>query len=441
MNKPSPGDLIADKYRLISVLGEGGTSIVFAADNVTTGKQVAIKWVLPELVHDEEVSQRLLREARVTGSIDHPNVVNVFDLGRHEGSLFLVMELLRGHSLAEELELGPQDPYEFVRLMMPVLRGVQAAHSAGVVHRDLKPDNIFLCVDPRGGPREPKVLDFGISKLTSAATLTPGEELTRAGTIFGTPQFMAPEQMRDARNVNERSDIYALGAIFYRAISGAYPYDGETLTELAVRIVEGRAQPLHVRVPRLDRGLSDVIMKALALDPQHRFSTVSDFAQALAPYSRGPLFSQLGSWDLTSSLPRPENAATQDARASTPSPARKRSSPPPPPSVRRDSTLPGPSPLPPVGSTDLRVLRTRDLHADARKLRSQRAERKLVLPPLPPPTPPPLHPDRSSTFMEAPNTEVPSPRRPELRTLVALSIVALVLCMGSLAIHAIASAP
>ncbi|MEY4514884.1 MAG: hypothetical protein RLZZ450_7006, partial [Pseudomonadota bacterium] len=210
--KPNLGDVVADKYRLDRVLGEGGMSTVYAAANVITGKPVAIKWLQPEIIKDEEQSQRLLREAQATSSLDHPNVVNVFDVGRHAGALFLVMELLHGEPLSELLQRGPHDPYEIVRLMMPVLRGVHAAHRGGVVHRDLKPDNIFICRDPHGDePREPKVLDFGISKLTDE--LTPGQELTREGTVFGTPQYMAPEQMRDARVADARSDVYALGVI------------------------------------------------------------------------------------------------------------------------------------------------------------------------------------------------------------------------------------
>jgi serine/threonine-protein kinase len=286
--KPNLGDIIADKYRLDRVLGEGGMSTVYAAANIVTGKPVAIKWLQPEIIRDEEQSQRLLREAQATSSLDHPNVVNVFDVGRHDGALFLVMELLHGEPLSELLQRVPQDPYEFVKLMMPVLRGVHAAHRGGVVHRDLKPDNIFICRDPHGEPREPKVLDFGISKLTDE--LEPGQELTREGTVFGTPQYMAPEQMRDARVADARSDVYALGVILYRAFSNEYPYDADTLTALAIRIVEGNAAPLHELCPSLDPGLADVVMRALALDPEQRFPSVAALGQALEAYSDGILF-------------------------------------------------------------------------------------------------------------------------------------------------------
>jgi serine/threonine protein kinase len=344
--KPNLGDVIAEKYRLDRVLGEGGMSMVFAAANVLTGKPVAIKWLQPEVLGDEEQSQRLLREAQATSNIDHPNVVNVFDVGRHEGALFLVMELLHGEPLSELLMRGPQDPVEFVRLMMPVLRGVHAAHRNGVVHRDLKPDNIFMCRGLEGDAREPKVLDFGISKLTGDL-LEPGKELTREGTVFGTPQYMAPEQMRDARIADARSDVYALGVIFYRAFSNEYPYDADTLTALAIRIVEGNAPPLHELCPKLDRGLSELVMRALSLDPEQRFQTVAELGTALEGYSDGVLFTQSSferesaTWlrrdstavllaDGTSSLQRSDSAPLPRRTDSTPS-LRAISPPPPPP--------------------------------------------------------------------------------------------------------------
>lgn len=287
MKRPSPGDVLAQHYRLTRVLKEGGTSIVFAAENVLTGKLVAIKWIPPELMREREVSLRLLREAQLNAAIAHPNVVNVFDVGRHEDSLFMVMELLHGRPLSEALTDAPLDAHAFVRLMMPVLRGVQAAHQAGVVHRDLKPENIFLCVDAQGLSRETKVLDFGVSKLTRGS-LVPGHEEAHAGTVLGTRQFMAPEQLRDARACDERSDIYALGVIFYRALAGVHPYAGATRVELAVRVARGDAIPLSQRVATLPRGLSDVVMRAFAADPAQRFANVSSLASALEPYTEGP---------------------------------------------------------------------------------------------------------------------------------------------------------
>jgi serine/threonine protein kinase len=404
--KPNLGDVIAEKYRLDRVLGEGGMSMVFAAANVLTGKPVAIKWLQPEVVGDEEQSQRLLREAQATSNIDHPNVVNVFDVGRHEGALFLVMELLHGEPLSELLMRGPQDPVEFVRLMMPVLRGVHAAHRNGVVHRDLKPDNIFMCRGAEGEAREPKVLDFGISKLTGDL-LEPGEELTREGTVFGTPQYMAPEQMRDARIADARSDVYALGVIFYRAFSNEYPYDADTLTALAIRIVEGNAPPLHELCPKLDRGLSELVMRALSLDPEQRFQTVAELGTALEGYSDGVLFTQSSferesaTWlrrdstavllaDGTPSLQRSDSTPSRRRTDSTPS-LRRISPPPPPPRSTPSLSL---ARINTSSQQAITALDASDLLVAAEELQSGSVERhatpthstRLSIPPPPPPT-------------------------------------------------------
>ncbi|MDB4972103.1 MAG: serine/threonine protein kinase [Myxococcaceae bacterium] len=395
--KPNLGDVIADKYRLDRVLGEGGMSTVYAAANVLTGKQVAIKWLQPELIRDEEQSQRLLREAQATSAIDHPNVVNVFDIGRHDGALFLVMELLHGEPLSELLMRGAQEPFEFVKLMMPVLRGVYAAHRVGVVHRDLKPDNIFICRDPHGDSREPKVLDFGISKLANDA-LEPGLELTREGTVFGTPQYMAPEQMRDARSADQRSDVYALGVIFYRAFSNEYPYDADTLTALAIRIVEGNAAPLHELVPALDRGLSDVVMRALSLDPEQRFATVAAFAQALEPYANGLLFAP-GASD-RDSFPFPRRDSTIPFIEHLPS-SRQIAPPPPPPRTGSMRGSDNPAAVQPESAARLRndidsatrLIDASDLIDEAEAPRRDSAP-KLSIPPLPPPTPTLSRPSR-----------------------------------------------
>ena len=415
--RPNLGDVLADKYRLDRVLGEGGMSMVFAATNVLTGKQVAIKWLQPEVVRDDEQSKRLLREAQATSAIDHPNVVNLFDVERDGESMFLVMELLHGEPLSMLLARGPHDPCEFVRLMMPVLRGVHAAHRMGIVHRDLKPDNIFMCRDPHGEPREPKVLDFGISKLADSA-LAVDSQLTREGTVFGTPQYMAPEQMRDARIADPRSDVYALGVIFYRALADQYPYDADTLTALAIRIVEGDAVPLHELCPHVDVGLSDVVMRALALDPEHRYQTVAALGSALEPYAEGVLFSPGAERDSAPALLRRSFA---ELRASTPS-ARHSQPPPPPPALRATQSLRNSQS--PLNSQALRISRTgsRGDGAQAQRLAEDRQDRDHGQPLLnsqalpvtrpslriPPPPPP------SSRPLALPQVQAPSVAAPEL---------------------------
>jgi eukaryotic-like serine/threonine-protein kinase len=283
---PALGDRLADKYRLERVLGEGGTSVVYAAVNTLTGKHVAIKWLRPEAAGDDAYAQRLLREARATSAIDHPNVVNLYDVDRHGSAIFLVMELLHGEPLSAALRAGRLAPGTLVRLLLPVLRGVQAAHRVGLVHRDLKPDNVFLCRDPYGAAREPKVLDFGIAKPIGGLLEQSDEaEAKDEGLVFGTPHYMAPEQLRDVHVADPRSDIYALGVIMYRALAFEYPYDGDSLRELARCIVTGGATPLHALCPQVDERLCEVVMRAIALDPAERPQSAAELAAELEPFA------------------------------------------------------------------------------------------------------------------------------------------------------------
>src|SRR4051812_35763464 len=173
---PVVGAEIAGKYRVEGVLGQGGMGAVYVARNVMTGKRVAIKWLLPEHAASN-TRERLLREAQCAASIDHPNVVDIYDVGEHQGGLFLVMEYLRGKPLSDVLaERGRLDPDELIALLVPAMRGVHAAHQAGVIHRDLKPENILL--SESDGQIVPKVVDFGVSKNVGASAL-PNSSLTR----------------------------------------------------------------------------------------------------------------------------------------------------------------------------------------------------------------------------------------------------------------------
>jgi len=219
---PPLGTVIADQYRLDSIVGTSDLSTVYAATNLRTAKQMAIKLLRSETVADGERSQLLLSEAATASAIDHPNVVNVIDVGRHDGALFLVMELLHGETLSKLMLRGMTDPGRFIGMIMPALRGVHAAHRSGVVHRDLNPDNIFLCRGPNGEAREAKVLGFGIYK--PAFKLGADNTQSRVEADLGAALYTAPEQLRDLHSVDARCDVYALGVILYHAFSGVYPY-------------------------------------------------------------------------------------------------------------------------------------------------------------------------------------------------------------------------
>jgi serine/threonine protein kinase len=279
---PAIGDEIAGKYRVESVLGQGGMGAVFAARNVLTGKRVAIKWLLPE--HAASTSrERLLREAQIAASIEHPNVVDIYDVGEHHGGLFLVMEYLRGRNLADLLaERGRLDPEELIALLVPAMRGVHAAHLAGVVHRDLKPENIIL--SETDGQIVPKVVDFGVSKAVGTSGV-PHSSLTRTGALVGTPHFMALEQVDGTNLIDGRTDVYAFGVLLYRALTGHFPFDGSSLGEVILKIGTKDPVPMRMLRPELPAELDAIVLRALLRDRSKRFADLEELARGLLPFA------------------------------------------------------------------------------------------------------------------------------------------------------------
>jgi serine/threonine-protein kinase len=281
---PLPGDLVAGKYRISRVLGEGGMGRVLAAVNVTTGKNVALKWVLNADSPDAMV--RFSREARAAGRIHHANVVDVYDVVQHESATCLVMELLRGDSLAAILQRDVRLPVsEAVGIAIEAARGLDAAHREHVIHRDLKPANLFLCA--AGGNSRVKVLDFGISKTADADDLSP---VTRTGVVLGTPHYMSPEQVRGVKNIDHRVDVYALGAVLYEMLAGRPPLDHESMTALLVDIATIDPAPIETMRDEVPPELSKILMRALAKDPNQRYPDVASFAKDLQPFSDGTKF-------------------------------------------------------------------------------------------------------------------------------------------------------
>jgi serine/threonine-protein kinase len=284
---PAVGDEIAGKYRIEGVLGQGGMGIVLFARNKLTGKRVAIKWLLPEQ-STETSRERLLREAQIAASIEHPNVVDIYDIGEHHGGLFLVMEYLPGRSLADVLALeGRLDADTLIGWMIPAMRGVHAAHFAGVVHRDLKPENIILSeIDDRVVP---KVVDFGVSKATGLSAI-PNSSLTRTGALVGTPHYMALEQVDGSNSIDARTDVYAFGVILYRALTGHLPFDGSSLGEVILKIGTRDPSPLRLYRPDLPDALDMVVRRAMSRSRQARHQDVAELAVALEPFAPGVRF-------------------------------------------------------------------------------------------------------------------------------------------------------
>lgn len=284
---PAIGDEIAGKYRVETVIGQGGMGAVYSARNMLTGKRVAIKWLLPEHA-GSSTRERLLREARIACSIEHPNVVDIYDVGEHQGGLFLVMEYLRGQPLSDVLaERGRLDPEELIALLLPTMRGVHAAHQAGVIHRDLKPENIIL--SESDGEIVPKVVDFGVSK-TMGASSVPHSSLTRTGALVGTPHYMALEQVDGTNQIDPRTDVYAFGVLLYRALTGYYPFDGSSLGEVILKIGTKDAAPMRSVRPELPGGLDAAVQRALSRNRDLRFRDLEELAQALEPFSPGARF-------------------------------------------------------------------------------------------------------------------------------------------------------
>ncbi len=285
---PKVGDTIGGKYTLEGVLGLGGMGAVFRAKNLRTGRRVALKWILPTLRGTEELRARLLREARAMGLIEHPNVCAVFDVGEEGDAVYLVMEHLTGRTLRSMLDEGRLGIEEACQILLSAMQGVAAAHLAGVVHRDLKPDNLFVCFDADGRRGATKVLDFGVSKIVEGGK--DSDRLTKTGTAVGTPHYMSPEQIVGARDVDARSDVYALGAILFQAITGRMPFDAEHFSALVVRIATASPESFLESAPAEAAALDPIVHRAIARRPEDRYPDVQSFAAALEPFAGGARF-------------------------------------------------------------------------------------------------------------------------------------------------------
>lgn len=282
---PKKGDLIAGKYTVEGVLGQGGMGAVFEVCHRLTGKHFAVKWLLPALTGHTDAVRRFMREAQVAGRVDHPNVVEVYDVGQDGNSFYMVMELLQGEPLSRRLDrvrrLGLD---EACRVLLPVMHGLHVAHGAGVIHRDLKPDNIYLCRTPLE-TEVPKVLDFGISKMSSlAGEVSAG--VTKFGLVIGTPQYMSPEQLH-GQAIDLRTDIYALGVILYEMLGGQVPYPGASFADLVLSVANEDPTPLGQLAPGLPPRLLELVDRAMSRNPDHRYSSVEEMGHALAAISGG----------------------------------------------------------------------------------------------------------------------------------------------------------
>ncbi|MCZ2291871.1 MAG: protein kinase [Burkholderiales bacterium] len=262
------------RYRILERLGRGGMATVFKAHDPTIGREVAIKFLHASLCGDGDYRARFLREARAAGSLSHPNIVVVHDVGEIDGRPYMAMELLSGVSLAEELETSRTIPVRDAVVMgIQLARALDYAHARGIVHRDIKPANIMRLA----GSRTIKVTDFGIAHIEHAED---DPQSTLAGDVLGTPQYMSPEQARGER-LDGRSDLFSTGILLYQMVVGQRPFRGENLVALATRIANEPPTPIDKSRSDIPASLRRVIERCLAKNPAQRFQTGAELAEAL----------------------------------------------------------------------------------------------------------------------------------------------------------------
>jgi eukaryotic-like serine/threonine-protein kinase len=281
---PSSNDLAPGvafgSYVVKELIGRGGMAAVYRAEHMLLNKPVALKVMDRGLLASSAARQRFLLEGRAVAAIKHPNVVDIADVGVQDGVPYLVMELLTGEDLAAHLEKRPPlDDASAIRLALPVIAALHAAHSSGVVHRDIKPSNIFLSQGP-DDQVVPKVLDFGISKVSfdnSRLDLLT----TPQNQIIGTPRYLPPEALHGARELGPQSDQYSLGVVLYQCVTGTTPFSGDTLISLLNSLSRGAFEPPRSLQPSISPGLERIISRALSPEPNDRFPSVRDMGRAL----------------------------------------------------------------------------------------------------------------------------------------------------------------
>jgi eukaryotic-like serine/threonine-protein kinase len=277
---PEVPRVIAGKYRLEGVLSEGGMGSVWRAFNLQLEVPVAIKLLRADL-SGEELGERLRVEARAAAKLVHPSIIRIFDIGDSEaGEPFIVMELLTGQSLGELLARGPLPAVNAVQLLLPIAEALSLAHSRGVVHRDLKPDNIFLASE--GDALQPKLLDFGIAKVTSTAATGRGV-LTQTGTLLGSPDYMAPEQAYGQSDIDERCDIWAFCVVLYEAIAGVTPFSSSSVQSTLRRVVQDEPPPLD-ELAGVDATLASLVQRGMSKDRDQRPSSIFELGEQLATW-------------------------------------------------------------------------------------------------------------------------------------------------------------
>jgi serine/threonine-protein kinase len=313
------GRVLGGRYRLLARLGQGGMGTVYRATHTLMDKPVAVKILRAELATDAEAVARFHREARSASRLDHDHCIRVTDFGQSDdGLLFLVMELLDGHSLAHVTRRGPVPAARAAAIGVAIAEALAHAHDAGIIHRDLKPDNVLLARRAKGREMV-KVLDFGLAKLASDSALGPS--ITRDGTVFGTPEYMAPEQA-EGEKLDGRTDVYALGVILYQLVCGEVPFKSSNFVALLTKQVSEEPTPPRDRRPDLEipAGLELIILRCLAKRREDRYASAGEIADALAPFAASDTSQSILLPTREAAHALPELSATRDMGMPTPIP-------------------------------------------------------------------------------------------------------------------------
>jgi serine/threonine protein kinase len=283
--RPDPGveigHVFLGKYRVEEILGVGGMGVVTKCLHMQLGELVAIKMLRKDVLDDRDAVERFMREAQAAARLRSEYVARVIDVGRFEGNVpYMIMEFLDGHDLGELIEERGCLPVPWAaEMMLQAAEALAEAHSIGIVHRDVKPSNLFVTWRPDGSALV-KVLDFGIARAPIGTDL----KLTQTQSLLGTPAYMSPEQMRSARMVDARSDIWSLGTVMYELIEGRRPFEAESFSEMCVKVAVDAPQPMHNAPPALQQ----VVMRCLAKAPEQRFANMAELGNALRPFMRDP---------------------------------------------------------------------------------------------------------------------------------------------------------
>ncbi|MBX3275370.1 MAG: serine/threonine protein kinase [Sandaracinaceae bacterium] len=341
------GRVVADRYHLVRMLGDGGMGAVYKAADRVLRRFVAIKLLHPAVAENPSSVERFQREARAAAAIGHPNIIDIMDFGREGNRPYMVMEYLRGRSLSQVIAMdGQLSIKRACTIAIHTLAGLQAAHDRGILHRDLKPANLMLVV--RFGDRNfVKVCDFGFAALVKTGS-TDAKALTPERTLVGTPAYAAPERLRGDDKRDPRLDVYSVGVVLYEMLAGRRPFDAPTFRELARKVRKDPPVPLRDVRPDVPQVLERVVLKALAKDRDERWADAESFAEALFPFGglRVPFRDDMPSESFTMEMMRIKAREARHRETSTGQVQKPPTRPPPPEPSPEPAAAPSPAPAP-----------------------------------------------------------------------------------------------